>query len=170
VTSRNRIALALTIVSLVLLVPGLVRPVLTITATMELFGISRELFTQTRSIAGAIRSLHESGNDFVAGLILFFSVVVPLLKAAVAIVIFGARDVATRERLHRFVGSISKWAMADVFAVGIFIAMLAARATNNLGATLHEGFYWFAAYCLVSNLAFQFLRVEPRSSVSAGPW
>jgi len=45
--------------------------------------------------------------------------------------------------------------------VGVFIAMLAARATDNLDAVAESGFYCFAGYCLVSNLAFQFLRVPP---------
>ncbi|MFN9204259.1 MAG: hypothetical protein ACK6DP_14525, partial [Gemmatimonas sp.] len=48
-------------------------PVLTIRATMEFFGTERELTNETRSVIGAIRSLHGSGNDFVAGLILLFS-------------------------------------------------------------------------------------------------
>jgi hypothetical protein len=51
--------------------------------------------------------------------------------------------------------------MADVFAVGMLIALLAAKGTANLTATAGVGFYCFAAYCLVSNLAFQLLRIDP---------
>ena len=50
--------------------------------------------------------------------------------------------------------------MADVFAVGVFIAFLAAKGTDNLDAVAGIGFYCFAGYCLVSNLAFQLL-AEP---------
>jgi paraquat-inducible protein A len=67
---------------------------------------------------------------------------------------------ATRYRLYLFTRSISKWAMADVFAVGVFIAFLAANALDNLDAKLHPGYYFFVAYCLVSNVAFQFLHVR----------
>src|SRR5687768_407445 len=81
-STRNRIALLLAIVSLALLWPGLVQPVLTIRATMEMFGVERELSNETRSVVGAIESLHQTGNDFVAGLILLFSVLIPLIKAA----------------------------------------------------------------------------------------
>ena len=160
-TARNRLALFLTLVSIAMLVPGLVQPALTITATMEVFAQTREIFNETRSIFGAIRALHDSGNDFVAGLILVFSVLVPFAKAACTLPMFAMRDPERRYRLYLFVRSISKWSMADVFAVGAFIALLAAKATDNMDAVAGPGFYWFAAYCLVSNAAFQVLRIDP---------
>jgi paraquat-inducible protein A len=159
-TTRNRLAVLLSLVSLALLWPGLMEPVLTIRATMELFGQTRELSNETRSVIGAIKSLHGSGNDFVAGLILLFSVCIPLLKAALLVPILALKDGASRYRLFRLVQALSKWSMADVFAVGMLIALLAAKGTANLSAVAGVGFYCFAAYCLVSNAAFQLLRVE----------
>lgn len=163
-TPRNLAALALTVVSLGLLWPGLVEPVLTIRATMELFGTTRELTNETRSVIGAIRSLHETGNDFVAGLILLFSVLVPVTKAALLVPIFALRRSPWSYRLYVFVRAISKWSMADVFAVGMLIALLVAKGTANLDAIAGRGFYFFAAYCLVSNAAFQALRIERPAS------
>lgn len=163
---RNWVAIALTVVSVVLLVPGLLQPMLTITASMEFMGISRELFRQTQSVVETVRSLHESGNNFVAGLILFFSVTVPFVKGVLLVVILALREPVARHRLFRFVRSFSKWAMADVFVVGVFVAMLAARATDNLDAQAGPGFYYFAAYCLVSNLAFQLLLVPRPDDVT----
>ena len=66
-----------------------------------------------------------------------------------------------RYRRYLFVRSISKWAMADVFAVGVFIAFMASKAIDNLDAVIGSGFYYFVGYCLVSNLAFQFLSAPP---------
>lgn len=160
-TTRNRLAIGLALLSLALLWPGLVRPVLTIRATMQLFGSTRELSNETRSVVGAIDSLHESGNDFVAGLILLFSVMVPVLKAALLVPIFALRSAAASHGLFRLVQALSKWSMADVFAVGMLIALLAAKGTANLSAVAGPGFYFFAAYCLVSNAAFQLLRIDP---------
>jgi uncharacterized paraquat-inducible protein A len=120
-------------------------------------GTTREIFRQTQSIVEAVRRLHESGNSFVAGLILLFSILVPITKAALLGVVLWHRSLETRGRVYRFVRSISKWSMADVFAVGIFIAFLAAKGTDNLDAVAGLGFYCFAGYCLVSNLAFQVL-------------
>jgi paraquat-inducible protein A len=157
---RNIAALTLSLVSLALLWPGLVQPVLTIKATMEIFGNVRELSNETRSVIGAITSLHDSGNDFVAGLILLFSVLIPVIKAALLVPIVALRGSRTSYRLYTFVRAISKWSMADVFAVGMLIALLAAKGTANLEAVAERGFYFFAAYCLVSNAAFQLLRLE----------
>ncbi len=156
---RNVAAIVLTVVSLGLLWPGLTEPVLTITASMKLLGPPREIFRQTQSIAQTMRSLYDSGNLFVAGLVLLFSITVPFIKALLMFVVLTTRNYATKRRLFLFVRSVSKWAMADVFVVGVFIAFLAAKATDNLGAVAERGFYFFAAYCLVSNLAFQLLDV-----------
>ncbi len=128
---------------------------------MEMFGAERVLSNETRSVVSAIQSLHSSGNNFVAGLILLFSVLVPLIKAALLVPIFAMRRSATSYRLYLFVRAISKWSMADVFAVGMLIALLAAKGTANLSAIAGPGFYFFASYCLVSNAAFQLLRIDP---------
>ena len=158
-TPRNVAAVALTLVSLGLLWPGLTEPVLTITASLSILGKTREVFHQTQSIAESVENLYNAGNVFVAGLIVLFSITVPGIKAALLIAILTAKQYATRRRLFLFVRSVSKWAMADVFVVGVFIAYLAAKATDNLNAIAERGFYFFAAYCLVSNLAFQLLEV-----------
>ena len=160
-TLRNILALVLTVISIGLLIPGLTQPVLTIVASISMLGVSQEIFRQTQSVLEAVRSLHEADNDFVAGLILFFSVTVPFLKGLALVIILMLKDQASRYRLYLMVRSLSKWAMADVFAVGVFIAMLAAQATDNLDGIPGPGFYFFASYCLVSNLAFQFLLVPP---------
>lgn len=158
-STRNKLAVVLTLVSLALLVPGLQKAMLTITATVP--GTTREIFRQTQSILEAVRSLHRSGNTFVAALILLFSVLIPFLKAIAFFVILGLRRPTARTRLYLTIRALSKWSMADVFVVGVFIAFLAAVATDNLGAVLEPGFYYFHSYCLVSNLAFQLLDVPP---------
>ena len=76
-----------------------------------------------------------------------------------------ANFVKENHKLLRLNSLLSKWSMADVFAMGVLIAFLAANAATveNAGfspivqfdATLHSGFYWFLAYCLVSNLTGQ---------------
>lgn len=158
-TTRNKAAIGLTVVSLMLLVPGLLQPALTITATLPVF--NKEIFRQTQNVLQAVKSLYESHNYFVAGLVLLFSVIVPFIKAALLAVMLMIKSPETKYRLYLFVRSISKWAMADVFAVGVFIAFLASKAIDNLDAVIGVGFYYFVGYCLVSNLAFQFLRIPP---------
>ncbi len=160
VRARNAIAIALILVSFLLLVPGLTKPLLTITASIDFMGNSRELFRETRSILQTVRNLHESGDDLVAGLILLFSVVVPVVKGLLLLAGFALPDATQRHRIFRFVRSISKWSMADVFVVGVYVAYLAAKATDMLDAVAEVGFYYFTAYCLVSLLALQFMMIE----------
>lgn len=158
-STRNWIAVGLTLVSLAVIIPGLRSDALTITATIPL--LKKPLYEETQSILRAIRRLYDSKNYFVAGLILLFSVIVPFIKAAMMAVILTNKNPVTRYRLYLLVRSMSKWAMADVFAVGIFIAFMAGNAIDNLDARVHPGFYYFIAYCLISNLSFQFLYVPP---------
>jgi uncharacterized paraquat-inducible protein A len=160
---RNWIAVGLTIVSLALIIPGLRSDALTITATMPL--LKKPLYEETQSILRAIKRLYDSKNYFVAGLVTLFSVIVPFIKMGLLAIILLTRNAALKYRLYLFVRSVSKWAMADVFAVGVFIAFMAGNAIDNLDAKLHPGFYYFIAYCLVSNLSFQFLQVPPPDQV-----
>jgi paraquat-inducible protein A len=158
-TTRNWIAVGLTLVSLLLIVPGLLSDALTITATHSFF--KQPLYNETQSILRAIRRLYDSKNYFVAVLVTLFSVIVPFIKMALLAVILSTKNPVTKYRLYLLVRSVSKWAMADVFAVGVFIAFMAGNAIDNLDAKIHPGFYYFVAYCLISNLSFQFLQVPP---------
>lgn len=139
-----------------------------ITASLQQNVTEVEVYEQTRSIVGAVRRLYEVGSPVPATLILLFSVVVPLGKAALVAWAMFLRTSHLRERTTAFVVAIAKWSMADVFVVAIFIAYLAAQAsaTPTTGpnaapaliaftARLGPGFYWFAAYCLFSLAAQQ---------------
>jgi hypothetical protein len=126
-----------------------------------------QVYEQTRSIIGAVRNLYDVGSPLPATLILLFSVVVPLSKAALVVWATFMRDAARRVRTLRFVEAIAKWSMADVFAVALFIVFLAAQATQqtpgagappllSFTADFGAGFYWFAGYCLFSLASQQY--------------
>ena len=166
---RNIAALALILLSFGLLVPGLVKDLMTLTAFVEFAGMRNELFSMTRSILQTVKDLHQSGNDFVAGLILLFSVVVPFGKAILLLVVLALRGSPAGVKIFRFVGAISKWSMADVFLVGVYVAYLSANANDNLEATLGVGFYYFAAYCLVSIASHQLMTVPKGDPVGPEP-
>ena len=96
-----------------------------------------------------------------ATLILLFSVIVPFAKMSLVSWALFRRDEAGRRRTLAIVEIIAKWSMADVFAVALFITYLAAQASQTppggvssaiiaFDATFGPGFYWFAAYCVVS--------------------
>jgi hypothetical protein len=119
-----------------------------------------EVYQQTRSILGSVRHLYSVGSVTAATLILLFSVLVPFIKAMLVMWAVFHRDELQRARTLKFVEIIAKWSMADVFAVALIIAFLAAQASQAGGgstlalvtfsATFGPGFYWFAAYCMFS--------------------
>ena len=184
--SQNKIGLALAmIISLVLLIPGLTQPMITLNADLNRQALVQEgkkivqeqdvhpavlamasqfldglkvdgynrVYDKTRSILGTAQDLWDSGYLLVAVLIIFFSAVIPSLKIMILLL---ALVMSQNQILIGINGILSKWSMADVFAIGVIIACLAANAASsesaiiNFQAELHNGFYWFVAYCLVS--------------------
>ena len=137
-----------------------------------------EVYTQTRSILGAVRNLYQVGSPIPATLILLFSVVVPLTKALLVVLATFTRDANLRQRVLDFVTAIGKWSMADVFVVALFITYLAAEASQTVpgqataaplmafDATFGPGFYWFAAYCLFSLASQQHTARLARASIA----
>ena len=138
-----------------------------------------EVYSQTRSIVGAVRNLYDVGSPFPATLILLFSVVVPFTKAALVAWAVFLKDATRRLRVLHFVEAIAKWSMADVFVVALFITYLAAEATQTppgdpaatpllaFDATFGPGFYWFAAYCLFSLASQQYTARLARAAAAA---
>jgi uncharacterized paraquat-inducible protein A len=156
---KRIILLLLHLLSLVFLAFGLWLDMLKIDITANFF-IDINLFNEKRSVLGTLQSLWESANYLPFLLILLFGIVVPLLKSAVVFYILLAKNVAP-EWQNR-VSIISKWAMADVFAISIFIAFLGAKAMKNTTASLEPGFYYFTTYVLMSALIVGFLTGETK--------
>lgn len=162
-TSRaaNAAAALLILASFACLVPGLARPALTLDIAPVLPFLGKTpIYHQTRSILGTVRNLYDTGNLVVAGLILLFSVAVPFAKGAALLYVLAWRRAPGREGIRRFVAAIGKWSMADVFVMGIFLAYLAAGAAAGVTATLHDGFWYFLAACLLSVASAQIMRTE----------
>jgi len=158
---RNIPGLILLVVSLGFLVPGLVFDLLTleISQSVPLLG-NVELYNETRSIMGTVQELFGNGNGFVGFLILFFSVIVPVLKGLAVLAAIFLPGLPQRQGIHRFVLLISKWSMADVFVVGVFIAFLSMKSIESVNAEIHSGFYFFLTYCVLSILGAQLIKIE----------
>lgn len=139
-----------------------------LTAALQKNAQDIEVYEQTRSIVGSVRHLYDVRSPLPATLILLFSVVVPLAKSALVLWSTFLADAGRRRRTQGFVELIAKWSMADVFVVALFIAYLAAQASQTppgdptvapplvaFTAKFGPGFYWFTAYCIFSLAAQQ---------------
>ena len=122
---------------------------------------SIEVYEKSRSIIGTVRELFDAQSYLVAFLIALFSIVVPVTKGLLLVTLYFIRQGQVRDALAAFINIIGKWSMADVFVVAIFVAYLAANATQHteelftLHAEFGPGFYYFLGYCLLSILANQ---------------
>ncbi len=187
---KKYILIAATFISLALLIPGISQPLISLKAEINrqtlitegkkliseqkispaLAAIANKflddikvkgrstLYDRSRSISGTAQDLWTSGYLLVAVLIVLFSIVIPVFKASLLLI---AAITNNNGYLLWLNGLLSKWSMADVFAIGVTIACLAANGSSRgssppssallyFHAELNEGFYWFLAYCLVS--------------------
>lgn len=141
------ILLVLHIFSLVLMGLGWVKDMLHIDVSTH-FIVDFNLFNEKRSVLGTLQTLWGSANYWPFLLIFLFGILVPVVKSGFIFYLLLAPD--PTPKAHAFVSAISKWAMADVFAISIFVAFLGARAMENTRAFLEPGFYYFTAYVLLS--------------------
>ena len=200
---RKTLGLLVLLLAYGLLIPGLTKPILTVTGTVEksklvelgkqfveetptklgLMGDMAKMlldnikvegtidaFHKTRSIIGTVQDLLDSGNVLVAILIVTFSVVIPAIKGVLTL--GSLLPLANRFRvpMQWLSGHMSKWSMADVFVIAIFISLLAAKGIQedtglvNFDASLGQGFYYFLAYCLLSVLSAHILYYRNNTS------
>lgn len=124
---------------------------------------SIQAYEKTRSIAGTVGDLFNTGNVAVGFLVLLFSVIVPLLKGVMLVLAQFPVMCARMPWLQQVSGALSKWSMADVFVIAIIVAYMAANASADsaeiftLRAEFRSGFYCFLGYCLLSILSSQLL-------------
>lgn len=157
-SNRNIGALILILCSLACLYPGLMFAMMTIKVgkVVPLIG-QLDLYEATQSIVQTIENLFAAENYLVGWLILVFSVVVPVVKVALLLIVLLFKQLRARASVLKFVSVIGKWSMADVFVVSVFMAFLATQSNDAVSATLHSGYYYFTAYCVFSILGTQLI-------------
>ena len=147
---KNRwILLILHLVSIVLLGFGWCLDMLHIDISTH-FIIDFNLFNEKRSVVGTLEKLWDGQHYWPFLLIFLFGILVPLIKLAIIFYLLLAKNPDLK--WQRWVSAISKWAMADVFAISIFVAFLGANAMQNTSASLEPGFYHFSAYVVLSGV------------------
>lgn len=149
------LVLTLHIISLVLLGFGLVLDILHIDISVH-YIIDFNIFSEKRSVLGMLEKLWTDKNFWPFSLIFLFGIIVPLIKSGIIFYLLLARN--PDAKWQRLVSDISKWAMADVFAISIFVAFLGANAMESTKAVLQPGFYYFAGYVILSGIVAVFCR------------
>ena len=112
------------------------------------------LFSEKRSVFGMLEKLWKDANYLPFSLIFLFGIIVPLIKSGIIFYLLLGKN--PDMKWQRFVSAISKWAMADVFAISIFVAFLGANAMESTKAFLQPGFYYFTGYVILSGIVAMF--------------
>ena len=141
--------LALHIISLGLLGFGWILNVLHIDISVH-YIVDFNIFSEKRSVLGMLEKLWTDANYWPFTLIFLFGIIVPLIKSGLIFYLLMSKQPDLK--WQRLVSAISKWAMADVFAISIFVAFLGAGAMQNTKASLEAGFYYFSGYVLLSGI------------------
>ena len=97
-----------------------------------------------------LKKLWEDRSYWPFLLIFLFGIIVPLVKSGIIFYLILGKN--PDMKWQRFVSAISKWAMADVFTISIFVAFLGANAMESTSATLQSGFYFFSGYVILSGI------------------
>ncbi len=122
-----------------------------------------QVYDKTRSVLGAVEDLLNNQHYFVAFLIGFFAVVVPIIKALLLLLAMLLRPGRLVDTLLRFSALIGKWSMVDVYVIAIAVSYLAFNAWGESGGLIRmhaefgNGFFFFSGYCIVSILAAQLM-------------
>ena len=189
-------SIGLFVLSIIFLIPGLTKPLMTIQATVdkkEMIDLGANLlikpgqrsgfvqdlveslvkkldiegdvtvFQSTRSLLATMNELVKNGHLIVGVMIGVFGLVIPLVKLCLVVVSLLVKSPLLSARLVRLNGLLSKWSMSDVFVIAVLVAFLAINANEyadevlEMSATLHDGFYYFAAYCVSAIAAGQMM-------------
>lgn len=134
---------------------GLLLPLFRMKVTV--FGMT--MTDEALSTFGTIHKLWSENHMLPAMLIVFFSVLVPLVKLAMVLV--QSRKSTGESVDHWLVDllrSTARWATVDAF-VAVILSTIFAQ-TSAVDLELKAGFYAFLAYCLIAVMASQALPAE----------
>jgi len=137
--------LILSSTTITLLISGIMLPMLDIEAKISTLSFTildqpivfenQILFFQSKSIYDLVRLLmesHERKMIFVGILLVMFSIIFPMLKLIATSIYFNSKNKISNNRVINFFALKStKWSMADVFVVSIFMAYLGLDGIMN---------------------------------------
>lgn len=124
-------------------------------------------FHQSKSIMELIKILFKDKNYVVAWAILSFSVLLPLMKIILTVMITFIKSLRKEGPFLVFVKIVGKWSMADVFVAASFLVYL---SFNNMNVGVENeskvlfGLYFFLAYVIISITASIFVWLAIRRS------
>ncbi len=171
---KKHIGFAINLLALCLFVPGIMLPMFALKMEMsaDVSGnsLSSQLVDKELSLLTTIQELFQDERILVALLILIFSICIPVIKTLLVTIAYWKKETVIENNIIKFVASIGKWSMADVFVIAVFLAVLSTNhaetsdvkqlmlfafkinihISSETLSMVGQGFYYFTAYCLLS--------------------
>jgi len=167
------LALILHLIAIVIWFPGVLNTVMTIEIGMSggggLLSFITDSLSQKKalSIVGSVQELFDQKHYFLTFLVFFFALLVPFAKSLMLSLALALPKKKIGSLSLKIVRAVSKWAMADVFAVGLAIAFLTFKTNAMVGVRPGNGLYFFAAYVLISTAAAMLCPIHTTASLPA---
>ncbi len=137
--------------SIIALVTGWFATILEITAYQELPMLGNTIFQyESKSIVTALIQMFDKQQFMIAGIIVLFTVVTPILKTILLILINMQQKLHLSKKRIKFLSTIGKWSMLDVFVVAIVVTYFSMKASGKTDADLQIGVYYFSIYVILS--------------------
>lgn len=117
------------------------------------------ILDETRSVISMVDRLYETDYGLIATLILIFAVGLPILKNIGVGILLASRPGGRARDAAAFLQFIGRFAMVDIFAVGITVSIIGASTIGKgqsapvqveTETILQSGFYIFVGYVIFS--------------------
>ncbi len=145
--------LALLSVTVMALVTGWFAPILAIIAYQDIPVLGQTVFQfESKSIVSALYKLYDSGQTAIAIIIFVFTVLTPVLKSLMMLVVLFSQNLHFSHKSIKILKTIGKWSMLDVFVIAILVTYFTTKSGGATDATLQIGVYYFVAYVIASML------------------
>jgi len=111
------------------------------------------VFDDAVSVVGGILTLFREGEYFLFAVLTLFTLVFPCVKLGLLGIIWLERDhdLARVRGLHRWVASLGKWSMLDVFVVAILIVAMKSAGVADIH--IGSGLYLFTFSVIATQFA-----------------
>jgi hypothetical protein len=137
--------------SVIALITGWFAPILEITAYQDIPVLGNTIFQyESKSIVSALANIYQSEKYFIAGIILLFTVITPIIKTLLLLLISFKDKFHFSDKSLTFLTHIGKWSMLDVFVVAIVVTYFSMSAKGQTDANLQIGIYYFSVYVILS--------------------
>ncbi len=164
VIARKRfLLLSLISLSIIALITGWFAPILEITAYQDIPLLGNTIFQyESKSIVTTLMKMFENQQYGIAGIILLFTVITPIIKTLLLLTISFQEKLHLSSKRIGFLSNIGKWSMLDVFVVAIVVTYFSMKASGQTDANLQIGVYYFSIYVILSMICTYIVSFKPK--------